>query len=294
VFKHAASFLRWRHNSFAGSDSAFDPHDLWEIHDALSASLSHAHGALKMPKKDRSKNALKHGVFSRELILPGESKKEYALLLSELEAEYSPSGPTEIYLVNHLASLLWRERRLQVYRRANLEQRVRSIEKKNNASYWMGVLKSLAPQLAAAATAKEVAALFASKHLTPGVIPKVPQPPPDQESQWGPAIAEYLNKMETSEPLHGIDAFAFAVDPLEMDRELLLAERLHEEIERTIKRLAQVKGYKQLGLAARVDVNTSKLIEVSPNKAIESARRHNNENSPELAKEMAKPAKRTS
>ena len=111
-----------------------------------------------MRKKDRSKNALKHGAFSRELILPGESKKEYELLLAELEAEYSPSGPTEIYLVNHLASLLWRQRRLQVYGQAKLEQRVRMIESKNRSSYWMGVLNSLAPQLAAATTAKEVEA----------------------------------------------------------------------------------------------------------------------------------------
>jgi len=80
-----------------------------------------------------------------------------------------------------------------------------------------------------------------------------------------------------------------------MERELLQENRLHEEIDKTIKRLAQVKGYKKLGLVARVDVDTSKLIDVSPpNKAIESARPHNNENSPELAKEMAKLAKRKS
>jgi hypothetical protein len=98
--------------------------------------------------------------------------------------------------------------------------------------------------------------------------------------------------------LHGIDAFThaldYALDPIEMEREILQENRLHEEIDKTIKRLAQVKAYKQLGLVARVDVNTSKLIEVSPNKAIESARQHNNENSPELAKEMAKLAKRKS
>jgi hypothetical protein len=52
------------------------------------------------------------------------------------------------------------------------------------------------------------------------------------------------------------------------------------------------KGYKHLGLVARIDMNTSKLIEVSPNKSIASARQYNNENSPELAKEMAKLAKR--
>ena len=243
-----------------------------------------------MRKKDRSKNALKHGAFSRELILPGESKKEYELLLAELEAEYSPSGPSEIYLVNHLASLLWRERRLQVYRQAKLEKRVRTIERKNESYHLMGVLKSLAPQLAAATTAKEVEAILASKHFTPGAITsKVPQPPPDQEATWGPAIAAYLNEMEIPKSLHGIDAFThaldYALDPREMERELLQENRLHEEIDRTIKRLAQVKGYKQLGLVARVDVN---------NKAIESARQHNNENSPELAKEMAKLAKRKS
>ena len=252
-----------------------------------------------MPKKDRSKNALKHGAFSRELILPGESRKDYERLLSELEAEYSPSGPSEIYLVNHLASLLWRERRLQVYRQAKLESRVRTIQSNNDKIYWRGVLKSLAPELATATTAKEVEAILASEHFAPSVITSdVPQPPPDQEAKWGPAIAEYLNKMEIRERLHGIDAFQHALDhalaPIEMERELLQESRLHEEIDRTIKRLAQVKGYKQLGLVARVDVNTSKLIEVSPNKAIESARQHNNENSPELAKEMAKLAKRKS
>jgi len=186
-----------------------------------------------MRKKDRSKNALKHGAFSRELILPGESKKEYELLLAELEAEYSPSGPSEIYLVNHLASLLWRERRLQVYRQAKLEKRVRTIERKNESYHLMGVLKSLAPQLAAATTAKEVEAILASKHFTPAAITsKIPQPPPDQKAKWGPAIAEHLNKMEIPERLHGIDAFKCAFDPLEMECEIRQANRLHEELTR--------------------------------------------------------------
>ena len=109
-------------------------------------------------------------------------------------------------------------------------------------------------------------------------------------------IAEHINKIEITKQLHGIDAFThaldYAFDPLEMERELLQENRLHEEIDKTIKRLAQVKGYKQLGLVARLDVNTSKLIELSPSKTIENARQPNNENSPRLAKEIAKLAKR--
>jgi hypothetical protein len=51
VLEHAASFLRWRHNSLPVLIRLFDPHDLWEITDALSPSLSHAHGALKCRRK---------------------------------------------------------------------------------------------------------------------------------------------------------------------------------------------------------------------------------------------------
>jgi len=63
------------------------------------------------------------------------------------------------------------------------------IESNNRSSHWLGVLNSLAPQLAAATTAKEVEAILASEHLTPTAITsKVPQPPPDQEATWGPQL----------------------------------------------------------------------------------------------------------
>ena len=246
-----------------------------------------------MPRKDRSKNALKHGAFSREVILPGESRKEYKLLLAALEEEWSPEGPTETHLVNHLASLFWRERRLKVYEQAKLDERVRAVKRNNEKGYWRRVLKSFASRFAAATTFKEVENIIASKRFPLHEITCfVPQPPPEQEATWGPAIADYLNNMEVGKQLHGIDAFKDVVDPVEMEVDILRLDRVYQDIDRTIKRLAQVKGYKQMGLVVRAEVNTSKLIEVSPIKTIESARQHNNENSPELAKEIAKLAKR--
>src|SRR6516165_2846978 len=101
-----------------------------------------------MPRKDRSKNALKHGAFSREVILPGESRKEYKLLLAALEEEWSPEGPTETHLVNHLASLFWREMRLKVYEQAKLDERVRAVKRNNEKGYWQRELKSFAPRFA--------------------------------------------------------------------------------------------------------------------------------------------------
>lgn len=57
-------------------------------------------------------NAVKHGILSRETILPHESVQDYESLLNALRAEYVPNGPTENALVEELASILWRKRRV--------------------------------------------------------------------------------------------------------------------------------------------------------------------------------------
>jgi hypothetical protein len=52
-----------------------------------------------------SKNALKTGLLSRELILPGESREEFDALLEELDDMYRPHGPVERFLVQRIAGL---------------------------------------------------------------------------------------------------------------------------------------------------------------------------------------------
>src|SRR5215203_5944434 len=59
-------------------------------------------------------NALRHGVLSRYTLLPWEDQGEYDELLSALVSEHRPSGPTEEHLVEELAGILWRKRRLRV------------------------------------------------------------------------------------------------------------------------------------------------------------------------------------
>lgn len=59
-------------------------------------------------------NALKHGVLSRYTVLPWEDADEYAALVAALVAEHRPSGPTEEHLVEELAGILWRKRRLRL------------------------------------------------------------------------------------------------------------------------------------------------------------------------------------
>src|ERR671933_2078066 len=59
-------------------------------------------------------NALRHGVLSRYTVLPWESEAEYHELLNALVQEHQPHGPTEEHLVEELAGILWRKRRLRL------------------------------------------------------------------------------------------------------------------------------------------------------------------------------------
>nr|VFK11518.1 MAG: hypothetical protein BECKLPF1236A_GA0070988_1005614 [Candidatus Kentron sp. LPFa]VFK27686.1 MAG: hypothetical protein BECKLPF1236C_GA0070990_1005014 [Candidatus Kentron sp. LPFa] len=57
-------------------------------------------------------NAMKHGVLSKLVVLPHEDSGEFADLLAALVEEYQPNGQTEQYLVEDLAGIMWRKRRI--------------------------------------------------------------------------------------------------------------------------------------------------------------------------------------
>jgi hypothetical protein len=70
-------------------------------------------------------NALHHGVLSRYAVLPWEDRAEYQALLDALVAEHVPQGPTEEHLVEELAGVMWRKRRLQLAELAIYRDRLR-------------------------------------------------------------------------------------------------------------------------------------------------------------------------
>jgi hypothetical protein len=70
-------------------------------------------------------NALHHGVLSRYAVLPWEDRVEYQTLLDALVGEHMPRGPTEEHLVEELAGVIWRKRRLQLAEAAVYRERLR-------------------------------------------------------------------------------------------------------------------------------------------------------------------------
>ena len=67
-------------------------------------------------KAASSSNAVQHGILSRHLILPGESRDEFDVLLQQLMTEQQPVGTLEQALVERMAVALRRQSRPSSYR----------------------------------------------------------------------------------------------------------------------------------------------------------------------------------
>jgi hypothetical protein len=79
--------------------------------------------------KKRSKlNALKHGLFSKAVLLEKESQTEYSSLLNGLLDDLQPEGKLESVLVENLAALLWRKRRLLQAENADVSENITFTE----------------------------------------------------------------------------------------------------------------------------------------------------------------------
>jgi hypothetical protein len=67
------------------------------------------------------RNATKHGLTARQIVLVGEDQDAYEALLSGLFAQYNPQGPLQEQLVRQLAFCLWRLQRVPMLEALVLE-----------------------------------------------------------------------------------------------------------------------------------------------------------------------------
>lgn len=64
-------------------------------------------------KLSSSRNSLKTGVYSSQVIIPGESEKEFKLLIDQFTISFKPADIAEAAMVHDLASLTWKKLRLE-------------------------------------------------------------------------------------------------------------------------------------------------------------------------------------
>jgi hypothetical protein len=85
-------------------------------------------------------NAMKHGILSRLAVLAHEDHAEFADLLAALLDEHRPGGMTERHLIEELATIIWRKRRVLLAEGAKINEGLKSAV--NSAA---SVIKSAAP-----------------------------------------------------------------------------------------------------------------------------------------------------
>jgi hypothetical protein len=71
-------------------------------------------------------NALKHGILSGSVVLPYEDEDAFSRLLAALIEEHRPAGMTEQHLVEDLAAIIWRKRRVLLAEGAQINSGLKS------------------------------------------------------------------------------------------------------------------------------------------------------------------------
>jgi hypothetical protein len=79
-------------------------------------------------KQRSSRNATKHGLFSKVIVLSGESRAEYEELLTGLWETWQPKGTHEELLVEKLAVFEWRHRRMLLAESAAIRTNMEFVE----------------------------------------------------------------------------------------------------------------------------------------------------------------------
>jgi len=196
----------------------------------------------------KKRNALKHGANAKEVMLWSERYEDYEALRAELYLEFAPSGSTEDYLVRTLLDLRWRRRRLDCHEQITIQKRLDKIREENETSRHIENLRSFASEFNEATSVEKVEALLAplSSLYTNTIRNRWPLQTGEDPNTWGPKIAKGLLSWKPAPRHEQADEFIAIVDLEEFDMALARIERLDAQIDRTIKRLMQVKTMKQM------------------------------------------------
>jgi hypothetical protein len=120
-----------RHTSGNGSGSTTQESQTLAIEPSASGGLTDRKATgprTEQGKQRASRNATKHGVFSKVVVLPDESRAEYESLLTGLQGTLRPEGAIEELLVEKLATTAWRWRRLLLAEAAEIRKNTEFVE----------------------------------------------------------------------------------------------------------------------------------------------------------------------
>ena len=133
----------WWCNSSAVTDSLRTPH-LHRKEPKMNTTTTDKTDEIAEPNPQPYEmvrfNALKHGILSRYTVLSHENHADYESLVNSLMDEHLPAGATEQHLIEEMASVIWRKRRVLQAEGATINQDLKSV-----ASNTKAVVQAAAP-----------------------------------------------------------------------------------------------------------------------------------------------------
>ena len=101
--------------------------------EANKANAKRSTGPKSQLGKTRSRlNSWKHGLTAETLIIGGEDEARFKELRAELMQQHDPQSALEAELVERLAGILWRLRRVPFFEAAILDARLNNIARHNS------------------------------------------------------------------------------------------------------------------------------------------------------------------
>jgi hypothetical protein len=224
---------------------------------------------LKPPsKKLGNRNALCHGIYSNELTLPWESAADLDKLHAAFKKEWKPCDPTEEFAVLELANYTWIGMRAAKAALVNYHQIPFGGEELRSGSMsWQDIMQheGEVPKVAAASLASINEVLVGLNDL----FEKIRNQPTEtgtakgKEEQMDAArlahrISETIDLAKKAVPIietlgvitaqHWL-RFAKAYQPDEIEKQMRVMAMVDARIDKVLKRLVQVKAFKDIAAA---------------------------------------------
>jgi hypothetical protein len=201
--------------------------------------------------KRRQSNALKHGAFVTEIFIFEEDWNEFERLHNELVEEFRPSGRMEEEIVLEIAKLRWRKLRIEQFyvHEADL---LRAHPGEEGMEKLATNKRSLTKETPCHAIWKQIRDLPAPMFKVLEALVKAPTKEIDED--WIERFkksAEYVYRNSHNVIAHQRKGLRFLGEPAAklMDlsaKRIAIEERLDAMIDRALKRLAQLKTFKEV------------------------------------------------
>ena len=216
--------------------------------------------------KPKNSNAVKHGVYSEMILLPGEDREEFEALHKELREEWDPQGPSQEDKVFNIAQNMWRKGRSGRYRK----ERVQRVELFSR--FQRNEIDDLITFLEGLEEGKPISELTLPVKWRPMFGKTCPRKNYDSDEAWRDAIEtvvtvlieELMIDLGNKTKEYVVDQFC---DDKVIAAELALEERIDAKIDRDIVSLGKMKTMQAMGLGRR---QGGPVIEHEPTKEIES------------------------